>query len=141
MKYYKVVSIDPRTFRYYSAIKTELMLEYKVGEWTYPHPHTSLMCFDNLQCATSFLLSGYGNRIFECSIKNPSKKGIFVTSVFDDDFPKMVDQLIKLKKQKKKFFGQRIRLKGSHKGINSGMYMPEGTIFCKAIKLEKQYDI
>lgn len=135
MIYYKVVRVD-RNGKIYSAIKTPLEIEYKIGEWVFPHKeHTSLMCFTNLNDATLFYKAGYGSAIFECEVKNPKKKGVFVSSVFDDYFEHMVDKIIKLKKNKKRFFDTIMYMLG--KSFKTSHPNPN-VVYCNAIKITKQ---
>ena len=124
--YYKVVCWDLTSI---VAKNTTLCTQYKIGEWVYPNvKYTDLMVFDNMYSAMTFR-EGPNSRVFECVVKNPRKRGLFIDWNFVDygyDLPCDIKYLIEYKKKKKGYLKQLFKSP------------PEGTVFCSAVKLIKQ---
>lgn len=132
-EYYKVV--EKLNNKYVSAVNTPLRLKYEIGEWTYPYPDTSLMCFNDINDAITFIKQGYGSYIFTCEVKYPSKYGVFVSQVFSSNFIDMVKKVIKVKKLKKKYYKQMMAINGSN--FFTAPSLAQSVIFCKALKLKE----
>lgn len=125
--YYKVLT---DTLQSVIANNTLLSVEYRIGEWVKPNVEgTDLMVFNTLQAAQDFRESCYYQRIFECEVKNPRKRGVFVfwnDVKYGKQLPQSILNLISLKKRKKKYLDK----------IDSAL--PNDTIFCSAVKLIKE---
>ena len=121
--YYKVVSFNMKS-AYVSYIgvnnSEKFAITYKLNSWVEPILSGSkLMVFDSLKNAQDFMVS-WGSYIYECEVKNPSKKGIFVEGT--PDIYEDINIILDLKNKKKKF---------SHL-----LQKPiKGTVFCDAVKL------
>lgn len=123
-KYYKVTNCTNHSARATFIESLEARVLYKIDQWVYPNiKNSDLMVFETLECATNFAKGG-GDKIYECEVKNPRKKGIININNFDwiDIF-----KALKLKKQKKKFLH-----------LSEYSCAPSGTIFCSAVKLVKR---
>lgn len=138
--YYKVVSvIDNKMYSaIHHALKTfDLSVEYKVNEWVYPKlGESKLMVFGSLNDAEDFS-SIWKCNIYACKVKNPQKKGPFVSDVYSFDFKTNLLKVIQIKKQKKKYFGI-----AGHKlgllGIMSTLPTHDNVVFCDAIMLTER---
>lgn len=100
------------------------VIVYNIGSWTTPKIIGSdLFIFDTLENAKFFSRHyGYDKKIFKCYAKNVRKKGISI-SIFNFSQKKLLE-LIELKKQNKEYIH-----------LSNQLRIPEGTLFCSAIKL------
>ena len=130
--YYKVVCEDltsacvPRWYEE-SGVIDKFCVQYIKNEWVYPKINGSkLMVFNHLDYAKKFARDrGWKVKIFECEIKNPSKKAPFIRNT--NGIELFIEKCIELKKNKKKY---------SH--LCQLESIPPGTIFCNAVKLTKE---
>lgn len=135
--YYKVVThdlqsaiINPYLERHISHYKynatKDFCVQYKINEWVKPEkPGTKLMVFSNLDDAKEFaLFQGIHLLIYKCSVRNPTKHG-FITDL--DKLGYIYPTLIKRIKQKKKITDLYQECEKNS--------IPEGTVFCSAVKL------
>jgi len=99
---------------------------YDINKWTLPLPGSKLMVFDDLESARCF--SNIEDAVFECKVKNPSKKWAgFQYVMRTKDIPTML-KANKLRLQKKKF---------THLLPNDQQFTPFHTVFVDAVKLTK----
>lgn len=133
--YYKICRKKPSDrifcYNYYSAVAFYIGIQYILDQWVEPSiPGTNLMVFDSIDhakmCKKKY--SFWKNHvIFECEVKNPSKKGLFLSTVHQIY---NLEKIAKLRKNKKKY---------THLcKMNRDDSLPEGTIFCKAVKILKE---
>ncbi len=131
-KYYKVVSPDLRS-SLQRHLPDNFIVQYKINEWVKSNiPHTKLMVFDEINAARRLLNLHYNTRraIYEIKVKNPSKKGLFISYIGDlstyntNSFMNAFTKLIHKLKSKKQFFQ------------NNGL--PSNTVFVKEVKLIKR---
>lgn len=98
-------------------------LEYTIGRWTTPIiAGSNIMVFRSLDKAQRFASRYYKKYIFECEVRNPSKTGIFFW--LNDDVIHKLALVAKLKRLKKAY----------RKYITDIDHIPDGTIFCSAVK-------
>jgi len=127
-KYYKLVSVGLKSLGILGVhgLKPEFILQYRVGEWTCPVPGTNLFVFDSIQHARNFYDNYYclsqNCYLFEAKVKSPRKTGLFTLNSANIHFNR------KLRLQKKKYYRR----------ISGDKCVPEGTVFCGAVKLLEQ---
>jgi len=140
-KYYKICYLSGNTLMSYADgklynIDKNLPITYKLDQWNYPNfKDTKLMVFDSLENAQNWLsqdsvFPNRNNKIFECEVKNPTKRSIFLRIVFADYtcINKTLKMCITLKNKKKKY--------------SQLCYQPpKGTVFVSALKLIKEVKI
>ncbi len=99
---------------------------YKFKKWVYPQIEgTKLFVFDNLQSAIDFCGSDYFKRIFECEVKNPTKRyNIFYWQCYINW--SVITNMLKLRKLHRKF---------THLKSNT---LPNNTVVCDAVKLTRE---
>lgn len=123
--YYKVVRKEDNKYFSVTGCDDELdtNLEYRIGRWTTPIIiGSNIMVFKSLEKAKGFALSYFDYCIFECEVRNPSKTGIFFWSNYD--VIHKLASIAKLKRWKKAY----------KKYITDIDHIPDGTIFCSAVK-------
>lgn len=99
-------------------------IEYKIGDWVKPKVEkTDLMCFSSLADAISFSLTAKHLKIYECNVKNPRTKGIFIP-LHDGNFIHYIDLYIDKRIKKQKIYFP----KPAYKNV----------IFCSSIKLLRE---
>ena len=114
---YKVVSVHVNNgIEHYLSSRiygTDWILEYKIGEWTFPIVQSSrLFVFDSLEHAQMFAMKS--EKIFSCHVISPRPAKFMCSFVID--FPKF--------------------WKGRKKGIRG--FARDGTLFCKGVRLLQQ---
>lgn len=130
--YYKIVratSLGLISYNDFPCDKTNkkymekgVILKYNIGRWTYPVIEGSdLFIFDTKENAIKFCSHDTNKIIFKCEVKNPRKYG--VSTGYGGLVYQKLESILKAKKNKKKFL---------HMSMNN---MPEGTMYCSAIKL------
>jgi len=127
--YYKVVNSDMSSAYVGSSDRKPMHFAkviYKEGEWVEPVIEgTYLMVFkSHLDAKTWSWDNMWGTYIYECEVKYPRKTGIFVNTSMHR-FRESLVQILNLKKKKSKF-------------MNRCLTPPQGTVFCKSVKLIKR---
>jgi hypothetical protein len=135
--YYKICSKKPSNriycYDYYSAVAFSIGIQYILDKWVEPKIQgTNLMVFDSIENAKKCKKKYHfwkNHVIFECEVKNPSKKGLFLPTV---NQIYGLEKIAKLRRNKKKY---------THLcKMNRGDSLPEGTIFCKAVKILREVE-
>lgn len=136
--YYKVLYKNPITNKLCSFIShpknkrnwmidNGYILEYKKDEWTIPLiKNSDLMCFDDFESAKEMSSKSESLVVYECSVKNPKKKGIFLQLFYEHAHLYLLKDILKLKEKRKRFLNH----------VSGCPY--KDTIFCSAIKINEQ---
>lgn len=143
--YYKVVSerngeLKSAIFNSAPPTVQEILLTYTLNDWVYPQIDGSkIMVFDNIKDAVDFRTE-FGDAVFKCKVKNPQRKGPFISSVFNPNLKNILQKLIKIKRQKKRYFG--IKQSKVDPNLTAGQTSPcyRNTIFCDTIMLLERVD-
>lgn len=101
-----------------------MSIKYNIGEWTHPIiKKTKLFVFNNLEDAKNLIKrEKYGYSIYECEVINPKEYGPVNIGNTED--------LLKAIKQKKKY-----------RHLINRCDLPNGTIFCDAVKLIREVQV
>lgn len=98
-------------------INSGISIKYSLGEWTFPKIKGSkLFVFEDLNLARKYANFCCQKILYECEVKNPKEKG--PASSYH------IFEILKAIRQKKKY---------SH--LINYKNVPDGTIFCDAVKL------
>jgi len=140
--YYKIVTSDLKSLGVInvSGLPERFWLQYSTKEWTKPIPGTDLFVFTSLNAAKYFYkdynlassnkthkYNRTRSRCFSVRVKSPRIKGLFT---FDLG---CLCREIRKRLYKKKYINNLQYLINTHN-------VPTGTVFCSAVKLEKEID-
>lgn len=128
--YYKVVTNNLKSSWLSNRWLYNFAIQYKINEWVYPHPNTSLMVFNRFKFAEDFLRN---------TLLDPKELyySVYTCDIIESDNKKIVNscgsiidkylRLLKIDKNK------------ADKYLEQNKFDPlDGTVFCSAVKLKEK---